>query len=95
MNTEAKEGEMYCAVEGCGLVDETRTAYCIKHGRVTHRIKGQSNESSPPTKPEKLPPNALVDIYAQQQLDTLDKQKEEKENVAKTRQGREEENART
>lgn len=36
---EAKEGEMYCAVEGCGRVDETHTAHCLKHGRSVHKIK--------------------------------------------------------
>ncbi len=94
--TEAKEGEMYCAVEGCGLVDETHSAHCIKHGRSTHKIKGedkiyaqesqatpqmpkgQSSESKLPAKPETLPANALVDIYADQQNITLNKQKEEK-----------------
>ena len=100
MTSEAKDGEMYCTVEGCGLVDESHTAHCIKHGRVTHKMKGQegeymweskatlitkgqSNKSMPPAIPEKLPPNALVDIYAKQQLDTLDKQKKEKENATK------------
>jgi len=34
-----KETEMYCAVEGCGKIDETHTAYCIKHGRSPHRIR--------------------------------------------------------
>ena len=41
MNTEAKDGQMYCAVEGCGLVDDTHSAHCIKHGRSTHKIKGE------------------------------------------------------
>ena len=40
---EAKEGEMYCAIEECGLVDKTHTAYCIKHGRSVHRIKGEES----------------------------------------------------
>lgn len=36
---QIKEGEMYCAIEGCGIVDESHTAYCSKHGRSPHRIK--------------------------------------------------------
>ncbi len=37
---ETKEGDMYCAVEGCRIVDESHTAYCSKHGRSYHKIKG-------------------------------------------------------
>jgi len=36
-----KEKEMYCAVEGCGRIDETYTAYCIKHGRSLHKMRNR------------------------------------------------------
>ena len=36
---------MYCAIEGCGLVDSTYSAHCIKHGRSPHRIKGELKSS--------------------------------------------------
>ena len=42
-NKEIKDGEMYCSVEGCGLVDESHTAHCLRHGRSTHRIKGEDS----------------------------------------------------
>lgn len=40
-----EKGEMYCAQidedigKVCGRVDDTFTAYCIKHGRSVHKIK--------------------------------------------------------
>ncbi len=37
------EEEMYCAVEGCGRVDESHTAYCIVHGRSTHKMRFKNN----------------------------------------------------
>lgn len=33
-----KKGKMYCAIKGCGKIDETHSAYCIKHGRSLHKI---------------------------------------------------------
>jgi len=30
---------MVCAIEGCGEIDESYTAYCITHGRSVHTIK--------------------------------------------------------
>ncbi len=35
-------GKMYCAIEGCGKIDESHTAYCVKHGRSTHQICGEN-----------------------------------------------------
>lgn len=29
---------MVCVIEGCKEIDESYTAYCIKHGRSPHRI---------------------------------------------------------
>lgn len=40
---EVKDGEMYCAIDGCGRVDKTHSAYCFVHGRSPHRIKGEKN----------------------------------------------------
>ncbi len=37
-----KEVEVFC--EGCGLVDSTHSAHCIKHGRSPHRIKGERKD---------------------------------------------------
>ena len=31
--------EMHCAIDGCGEIDETFTAYCIEHGRSIHKVK--------------------------------------------------------
>ena len=35
-------GKMYCAIEGCGRVDETHTAHCIIHNRSLHKICGEN-----------------------------------------------------
>ena len=29
---------MVCAVDGCGEVDESHSAYCVKHGRSHHKM---------------------------------------------------------
>ena len=44
LGNEDKVGcrKMFCFIEGCGKIDETHTAYCIKHGRSPHRICGES-----------------------------------------------------
>ena len=39
-------GDMYCAIDGCGRVDETHTAHCIEHGRSPHRILEESDDKS-------------------------------------------------
>lgn len=38
-DTLNSQEEMYCAIEGCGEIDDTFTAYCIKHGRSPHKIR--------------------------------------------------------
>jgi len=35
----SRDGKMRCNIEGCGLVDESNSAYCSKHGRSPHKIK--------------------------------------------------------
>ena len=44
MKTKNKKGcgKMYCAIEGCGKIDESHTAYCIEHGRSVHNICGEN-----------------------------------------------------
>lgn len=34
---DKKEKEMYCAIDGCGEIDGTQTAFCIEHGRSPHK----------------------------------------------------------
>ncbi len=36
-------GKMYCAVEGCGKIDESHTAYCSEHSRSFHKICGEKS----------------------------------------------------
>ncbi len=33
-------GKMYCAIEHCGRIDESHSAYCSEHGRSSHKICG-------------------------------------------------------
>ncbi len=35
-------GKMYCAIEGCGRIDESHSAHCVKHNRSPHNICGEN-----------------------------------------------------
>lgn len=35
-------GKMFCAIEGCNEIDESHTAYCVRHQRSTHMICGEN-----------------------------------------------------
>jgi len=37
---------MYCAFEGFGRIDDTFTAYCIKHGRSPHKVREKKQEET-------------------------------------------------
>ena len=34
-------GKMYCIIEGCEEIDESHSAYCLKHQRSSHMICGE------------------------------------------------------
>jgi len=41
---EKTEKEMYCAI--CGEVCKSHTAYCVRHGRSTHKMRWIKNANT-------------------------------------------------
>jgi hypothetical protein len=38
---------LFCAIEGCGEIDETHSAYCIHHSRSIHYLCGENGNLCP------------------------------------------------